>query len=337
MIQAALVGCAHIHTPNFVKRLQGHSDVRVKSVWDHDPDRARKNAGALGAAVVSDPAEVWADPEVAAAVICSETVRHRDLVLPAAAAGKHLFVEKPLGVRAEDAREMARAIEEAGVLFQTGYFMRGNPINRFLRDEIARGAFGTLTRIRASNVHNGALGGWFDTDWRWMTDPAQAGFGGFGDLGAHGLDLLLWMLGEPEVRGVTARVHPATGRYGDVDEYGEAMLTFGGATVATLAAGWVDLANPVQLVVAGTEAHALMLSNELYYKNPSVEGATGEEPWTDLPEPWPHAFELFLDAATGAPDVPLVTPREAAVRSAVMAAMYDASARESWVEPAMPE
>ena len=85
-------------------------------------------------------------------------------MLAAAAAGKHMFVEKPLGMGAVDAYRMAEAIEKAGVLFQTGYFMRGNPIHLFLREQIAAGSFGKITRIRHSNCHAGSLGGWFDAD-----------------------------------------------------------------------------------------------------------------------------------------------------------------------------
>ena len=109
----ALVGGGHIHTPGFVKRLNERAGVAVKYVWDHDPARAQKRAEALNAPVVSDLAQVWKDPEVAAAIVCSETNRHEGLVLAGAAAGKHLFVEKPLGMGAVDSNRMADAIEKS--------------------------------------------------------------------------------------------------------------------------------------------------------------------------------------------------------------------------------
>ena len=52
MVQIARVGCAHIHTPGFVERLKERSDIRVKSVWDHNPDRAKKQADALATKTV---------------------------------------------------------------------------------------------------------------------------------------------------------------------------------------------------------------------------------------------------------------------------------------------
>jgi predicted dehydrogenase len=331
MHQLALVGCGHIHTPGFIKRLNNRSDVKIKYTWDHDAERAARRAAELHAEAVPDLTQAVCDPAVEAVIICSETNRHEALVLEAAANRKHLFVEKPLGMGAADAYRMAQAIDKAGVLFQTGYFMRGDPIHLFLRDQIQAGNFGKITRIRHTNCHAGSLLGWFDTEWRWMADPAQAGVGGFGDLGTHSLDILLWLMGD--VERVTASIHIATGRYGDCDEYGEGLLEFANGAVGSLAAGWVDVAHPVNLILSGTEGHAYVANGKLYFKSSRVKGADGEQPWTDLPQAWPHAFELFLDAVTGKKEVPLVSAHEAAKRSAVMEAMYLGSKQHSWLKP----
>lgn len=329
-VQLALVGGAHIHTPGFIKRLQARDDVAVRWVWDHDPARAQQRAAELpGAQVAASLDEIWGDSAVKAAVICSETDRHEDLVLAGAAAGKHLFVEKPLGLGAPDAYRMAEAIEAAGVLFQTGYFMRGSPIHRFLKAQIGAGAFGKVTRFRMSNCHAGSLRGWFDTDWRWMADPAQSGVGGFGDLGTHALDIMIWLMGN--VERVTADIAVATGRYGECDEYGEGLLKFANGVTGSLAAGWVDIANPVTLVLSGTQGHAHVINGELFFQSELVPGADGKSPWQELPEAWPHAFELFLDAVLGKPGISLVGAREAAYRSAVMSGLYRGAQACEWV------
>jgi len=330
MIQVALVGCAHIHTPGFVERLKERSDVRVKYVWDHNPDRAKKQADALATQTVVEVSEIWSDSEIEGAIICSETNRHEPLVLAGADANKHLFVEKPLGMGADDAYRMADAIEQAGVIFQTGYFKRGLPIHLFLRGQIGRGSFGQITRIRHTNCHAGSLKGLFDTEWRWMADPQRAGYGAFGDLGTHSLDILLWLMGN--VISVTADIEVATGRYGDCDEYGEGLLKFESGAIGSLAAGWVDVADPVSLILSGTEGHAYVVNGELYFQSEHVAGADGKAPWAKLPEAQPHAIELFLDAL-GEKDVPLVGVREAAVRSAVMEALYQSARTRQWVTP----
>lgn len=332
MTTIALVGCAHIHTPDFVRRLQQRPTINVRYIWDHDSARAEKNAAQLNVAVVDDPATIWNDPAIAAAIICSETNLHQELVLAAAAAKKHLFVEKPLGMGAADALAMAEAIEQAGILFQTGYFMRGNPAHLFLREQIRLGHLGRINRIRHSNCHNGLQLGWFDQEWRWMADPAAAGVGAFGDMGTHSLDLILWLMGEMgDVTQVTAVTGVAVGRFPGCDEYGEGMLHFANGAIGTLVAGWVDIANPVSLLISGTEGHAYISGNDLYFKSSHVEGADGKAPWTNLPPAWPHAFELFLDAITGDASVSLVSAAEAARRSVIMEALYEAAEKQCWV------
>ena len=325
----ALVGVAHIHTPGFIKKLATREDITVACVWDHDGERAARRAAELNAPVAASLDEIWQNPNIQAAVICTETDRHQAVVTAGAQAGKHLFVEKPLGLGASDSAAMAEAIQQAGVLFQTGYFMRGNPIHRFVKAQIEAGAFGKVTRIRMSNCHSGSLGGWFDTEWRWMADPAQSGVGGFGDLGTHVLDIMLWLMGS--VERVTADIGVVTGRYGDCDEYGEGLLKFTNGATGSLAAGWVDVANPVTLIVSGTEGHAHVVNGQLFFQSKHVEGADGKAPWTALPEAWPHAFDLFLDAIVGQSGAPLVSVQEAAYRSAVMEALYQSAKERRWI------
>jgi predicted dehydrogenase len=323
-----IAGCAHIHIPGFIKMLKQRQDVLVTSVWDHDAVRGQKRAQELGARFVADYHALIQDGAIGGIVIGSETNRHEELVLASVAAGKHLFVEKPLGFASQDAYLMADAIEKAGVKFQTGYFMRSSPVAQFLKQQVAAGVFGKITRIRGSNCHSGALGGWFDTEWRWMADPTIAGCGGFGDLGTHSLDLMLWLCGD--VSAVTAQLDLGTARYQGCDETGEGLLRFKNGTIGTLAAAWDDVANPVTLMISGTEGHAAVIDHELFFMCKKVDGADGKMPWTQLPPARPHAFELFLDALVGK-DVPLIGAREAAYRSAVMGAMYEAAKGEKWV------
>lgn len=330
MIRLALLGCAHIHTPGFIKMLAGRDDAKVVAVFDDDPQRAAKNADLVNAPVVDDFDGLLGDKQLDAVIVCCETDRHEPLVLQAAAAGKHLFVEKPLGFAADDAFRMAAAVEKAGVIHQTGYFLRGTPIHQKLKAMVDAGDFGTITRVRHSNCHNGSLGGWFDTEWRWMADPKRAGCGAFGDLGTHSLDILMWLFGP--VQRVAADVRVVTGRYGDCDEAGEAMLAFERGPLATLAGSWLDLANPLQLLISGTQAHAAVFNGQLYIKSESLK-LDGSSPVTDLPAAWPHAFHLFLDAVGGKGDVPLVSVREAAMRSSVMDAVYQAARTRTWVQP----
>jgi predicted dehydrogenase len=338
-VTIALVGCAHIHVPGFTTLLAGREDVRVKWAWDADPARVAKWGSAVGARTAPTVAEIMADPEVKGVLITSETSRHRELVMAAAAAGKHMFVEKPLAGTGAESRAMAEAIEAASVLFTTGYFMRTDPKILFLREQVAKGAFGRITHAAAWNCHSGSLGGWFDEKpgnvaetWRWMADPKIAGVGAFGDLGTHSLDVLMWLLGP--VERTSAEVRVITGRYGDCDETGTAMLRFKDGVVATLVAGWVDVANPVTLQIAGTEGHAVVFADELYFESKKVPGSKLAAPVTGLPPGPKPPLMQWVDAIGGQKGQPLVTPGEAAARVAVMEAAYESARSGRWVSVA---
>lgn len=324
----AFVGCAHIHTPGFINLLKSRKDVKVKYVWDHDNVRGARRARELEAINVTDLNKIWEDSEVAGVVICSETQLHAKLVSEAAKAKKHMFVEKPLGITGAESKEMAAAIEKAGLIFTTGYFMRTDPKHIFLKEQIQKGAFGKITRARGSNCHSGSLGGWFDNEWRWMADPKIAGVGAFGDLGTHSLDILMWLLGD--IESTIADIRIVTGRYADCDETGEALLKFKNGTIGTLAAGWVDVDNPVTLLISGTNGHAVIINNELYFKSDKVQGADGRKPWRELPPAPPLPLHQFVNAVAGQKDMPLVTPKEAAARVSVMEAAYKSAKTGTW-------
>ncbi|MBL8994776.1 MAG: Gfo/Idh/MocA family oxidoreductase, partial [Spirochaetia bacterium] len=308
--------------------LAARTDVAVKWIWDHDPVRANKHVDALKAKVANTVGDICGDPEVDGVIICSETIRHESLVMSVVKARKHLFVEKPLGFKAKDALKMAGAIEKAKLIFQTGYFMRGNPVHLFLKEHIQKGTFGKITRIRHTNCHAGSLKGWFDTDWRWMADPKIAGCGAFGDLGTHSLDILLWLMGE--VKEVTATIDVGTARYANCDEFGEGLLKFKNGAVGSIAAGWVDVTHPVSCIVSGTEAHAAVVNGQLFFQCEKIAGADGKTPWTALPEAEPHAFQLFLDKVVGK-TAQLVGAKEAAYRNQVMEALYLGAQKKKWV------
>src|SRR5208282_5810986 len=152
---------------------------------------------------------------------------------------------------------------KARVVFTTGYFMRTDPVILFLKEQVGKGSFGAITRVRASNCHNGSLAHWFDTDWRWMVDPKIAGVGAFGDMGTHALDILMWMFGD--VTSITADIKTVTGNYGDCDECGQALIKFKNGVTGTLGAGWVDLANPVTFMITGTDGFAYVDRGQLFF------------------------------------------------------------------------
>ena len=101
--------------------------------------------------------------------------------------------------------------------------------------------------------------------------------------------------------------------------------------IGTLGAGWVDVEDPVQLVISGTEGHAVVVDNHLYYQSKHVPGSDSKDPYTKLPRASRPPMDQFLDAVAGAKDQPLVTPSEAAARVVVMEALYKGAREKKWI------
>lgn len=323
----AWIGAAHIHTPGFVKQA-AENGLSAVGVWDHDQERARKTAEKLACPVLSLD-ELAGHAGVSGFVVCSETNRHLDLVRALAPAGKPIFVEKPMGTDGAVSAQIQAEFESSGCVFQTGYFMRGTPAAQTLKKRLDEGFFGEVTRVRGSVCHSGALGGWFDGEWRWMADRSQAGVGAYGDLGTHALDLLMWMFGG--VSSVAGAMALGTARYPGCEETGEAILKFESGVIGTLAAAWDDVANPFVVQVSGTTGHALLSNDGL-----RLAGPDGKlEPVEELEPAVPAGFGAFLRHLAGE-QVSLVTPSEAAARDRVMSAIYEASESESWVRLPTP-
>ena len=340
MVQIAFVGCAHIHVPGFVRMLAPRSDIKVAAMWDDDPRRSKVWAERTNSRVADSAESIVNDPSISAVIVCSETSKHEKLVKLVTKAKKHVFIEKPIGMGSADAYAMAKDVEAAGVIFQTGYFQRSDAKNRFIKSLIDAGAFGRITYASGSNAHPGALEDWFKAkpdvvyeDWRWMADVKESGVGGFGDLGTHSLDILLWWLGDVSL--ATAQLDKVTNTYG-CDETGQGLMRFKNGTIGTLHAGWVDRADPLKYTVSGTDGHAAIVDNDLFVVSKKDQRFTTRRKVEDgeLPANAPHAFELFLDAVAGkTPAVPLVTVKEAAYRSAVMEALYAGASSNSWIAP----
>ena len=347
MKKLALLGASHIHTPGFVDMLAARTDVSVAAVWDPDPAIATKYAARFQCRAAPRPATVLGTPDLDAVIVLSQTNRHEELVQQIARAGKHCFVEKPLGMGLADARNMLQALEAAGVIFHMGYFNRTIPAHRLLKRLIAEQAFGAISRMRLVFGSPAAINGVFRGDWEWMADPKQAGVGAFGDLGTHKLDLLLFLVGDTaRLEAVTAAFSRPIGRYPRGEECGEAILHFDNGTIATLAASWVDLIEPASLLITGTKGHAVIRNapgmphndwdNELFLLTDAVHGAAGKEPWTDLPSALPRPLEQFIDAVVQGRRDHLVSVRDAAYSSYVMEMISTAAAERRWlpIDPA---
>ena len=186
--------------------------VRVKWVSSRSLDRAAKVAETVGAQATEDFDAAVSDPEVGAVDICLPTPLHREAAEAAFAAGKHVFLEKPIALTLDDADAIIAAAERSGRVLMVGLVLRFWPEYVELQRRISEGELGRPQVVSAHRLSPPA-------DWAdWFADRAQSG-GTPVDLMIHDFDQMNWLLGTP--RAVYAR-EPAPGHVVATVEYDDA-------------------------------------------------------------------------------------------------------------------
>ena len=165
------------------------------TVAEEVPGRAEEAAAQFGfASTTRDWREVAADPRVQAVSVTAPNFLHREIGVAMAEAGKHLWIEKPVGLTVADARAVADAVAKAGVRSAVGFNYRNAPAVEAARDLIAAGELGTITHVRIRLFSDYAAHPQGALTWRYERE--RGGSGVLGDLTSHGADLARFLLGD---------------------------------------------------------------------------------------------------------------------------------------------
>jgi predicted dehydrogenase len=157
-----------------------------------------------------------ADPAVDVVDVCTPNHLHREMVLAAIAAGKHVYCEKPLALATEEAAGMAEAADRAGVVHLVGFNFPCNPILQTAREMIAAGELGELIGFRGRYLEDYLADPAVPFGWR--CERRLAGPGALADLGSHLINLGHVLVGDlARVNAklgtvIGERIDPATGR-----------------------------------------------------------------------------------------------------------------------------
>ncbi|MFF6784575.1 Gfo/Idh/MocA family oxidoreductase [Streptomyces sp. NPDC012510] len=165
------------------------------TVVEEVPGRAEEAAERFGFATTArDWREVLADPRIQAVSITAPNFLHREIGVAMAEAGKHIWIEKPVGLDAADARAVADAVAQAGVQGAVGFNYRNAPAVDAARELIADGEIGTVTHVRIRLFSDYAAHPESALTWRYERE--RGGSGVLGDLASHGVDLARFLLGD---------------------------------------------------------------------------------------------------------------------------------------------
>lgn len=194
-----VIGCGRagmIHARSYAGGIRG---AYLAALCDPSEENLSAAAEETGVTVTfSDWHDVMKDPAIDAVIVVTPTQFHKEIVIAAAKAGKHVFCEKPMASTEEECDEMIEACEEAGVKLQLGFMRRFDKSFRRGKQMLDAGIVGPVTMIR-SNTYGPS------EPKAWMYDVRKS-YGPIGEVNSHDFDTLRWYAGS-EVRMIHAMGH----------------------------------------------------------------------------------------------------------------------------------
>jgi predicted dehydrogenase len=226
-----IIGCGMI--ANFhAKAIADIENAEVVACQSRSFESAEKFAGEFGGTAYKTLDEMLADPAVDIVTICTPSGAHLEPALSAAAAGKHVIIEKPLEVTLERCDQIIDACKKNNVVLSTIFPSRFHEASLQLKNAIDAGKFGTLTL-------GDAYVKWFRTQeyydsgkWRgtWELD----GGGALMNQAIHSVDLLTWLMGP--VAEISAQTATLAHDRIEVEDVATASLRFENGALGTIEA-----------------------------------------------------------------------------------------------------
>lgn len=258
VIGAGRMGAFHVET------LEKIETTRLTALAEPNESVARERIGRRPIDWYKDYRDMITRPDVEAVCVCAPSNRHAQIALDAIAAGKHVFVEKPIATALQDGLRMGAAAREMGVKLMVGHIERFNPAVAKLADLIAQGRVGKVFRVHATRV--GPL----------PTRILDAGV--TIDLATHDLDIMQFVLG----RGITSIyaegsrfLHPSQ------EDMISCLLRFGEAgPMGLLDVNWLTPEKRRELTVIGEGGmlSASYLTQDVWF----TESVTAPIGWDEL-------------------------------------------------------
>jgi len=274
-----------LHAENLASGAKG---IELARITDTSAEVARAAGERLGVESSSELESVLEDPAIAGVVIATPTATHVELVERAAAAGKHVFCEKPVSFDTESTLRALAAARAAGVVLQVGFHRRFDPD---WADATARIRAGELGDVRL-----------FRTSLRDKTAPRAdflTGSGGFFvDVTIHDLDTARWMVGEiDEVTAFGAALtDPAIAELGDVDNALVVLRFENGALGVIDGSREAVYGYECSTEVMGSKSTVRISGHRRHRSQWLTPGSVASDWVLDFSERYPDAYRLELEA-----------------------------------------
>jgi predicted dehydrogenase len=300
-------------------------DVELIAVCDKDKARARMIADKFGIQrSYSDYEQMLAREELQAIDICTSTDSHLPVTVASLQAGKDVFVEKPIARKYDEAVKMAESAKANKRKLMVGMNNRFRPDTMILKSFVEKGELGKIFYVKA---------GWlkkFSRTNPWITRKEKAGGGVFLDLGIVLLDLVLWMLGFPQVNRVNAKMYCHKTK--SVEDSCIAFIEMKYGSSAIIESSWSLQTNEDSFYynLFGAEGSAMInplkIIKQLHGNLVNVTPAKTGTPQYMYRKSYENELKHFVGAARGLHDI-ISTGDEAVLRMKIVEAIYQSAAK----------
>ena len=169
--------------------------VRLVGICDIVPGVAEKAAETLGFEfATTNPDDIFNRDDIDVINVCTPNIYHKDAVLKALKAGKHVYCDKPLAISYEETKEITDLLDQYNSITQVALQYRYFPATLRAKELIEEGRIGKIMSFRASYLHSGSVDPKKPIGWK--QDKKFGGGGVLFDLGSHIIDLMYYLLGE---------------------------------------------------------------------------------------------------------------------------------------------
>lgn len=215
-LKIGIIGSGGIAQGCHMKGYESIPDLcEMVAVCDANPEIAKQAADKFGITrTYTDHREMLADPEIDAVSVATPNKYHKQPTIDALLAGKHVICEKPLGMNAEECREMCRTAKETGKILQVGLQSRFSGPLRFMKDYVDAGNMGHVYYARAQALRRRGV-----PAWGVFIDKEKQGGGPLIDIGVHVLDLTLFLMGYPKPVSASGKTWNTLGKNPDLFNY----------------------------------------------------------------------------------------------------------------------
>jgi len=272
-----------------------------------------------------------ADAGIDAVVLATPHSQHAAQVIAAAAAGKHVYCEKPFTLTKREAEDAVAAVRKAGVTLALGYNRRFHPEMSKLRDMIRAGELGTILHVEATMTFPNALS---INPKHWRADKAETPLGGLMPMGVHAIDGMIDLCGPidhvfaqsfrraapidaDDTTSILLRMKEGMSGY-----LGTMTTTGPGFSFQVFGSkGWLRLEGVTHVVGASSDERRMRLFGTCKFQPTKGEAKTWQAATLDISR---TALEAFAKAASGGPAYPIpldqvvhcVAATEAIIRAA---------------------